>query len=262
MIFHVVPFVIAFAVYPRIAVTSRDDQIQKHLKPRTKSDERRSLCRVSTSKIPQKQRFSLLIDERPQTIHASGGDRHAPLTTNSVERDIIFPTPSIHPARAVDHQSSFESRLIVGVHPLEAKTAFYLVPTLFRDEKAPQRRAFTPRTITKMRRFLRTAPTGTVHHISTGHDRLPTEVPEEQPRCSRGNAIVDKQRIAFAHVVPLRKSQSLFRPFFYRFVLRAIRTFRKTIILPRPAQREKRHRRNEQQHGGYYPPLFVSFHRY
>ena len=139
MIFHVVPFVIAFAVYPRIAVTSRDDQIQKHLKPRTKSEERRSLCRVSTSKIPQKQRFSLLIDERPQTIHASGGDRHAPLTTNSVERDIIFPAPLIHPARAVNHQSSSESRLIVGIHPLEPKTAFYLVPTLFRDEEAPQR---------------------------------------------------------------------------------------------------------------------------
>ena len=246
MIFHVAPFVIAFAVNPRIAVTSRDDQIQKHLKPRTKSDERRSLCRVSTSKIPQKQRFALLIDQWPQTIHASGGDRHAPLTTHAVERDIIFPTPSIHPARAVDHQSSSESRLIVGIHPLEPKTAFYLVPTLFRDEEAPQRRAFTPRTITKMRRFLRTAPTGTVHHISTGHDRLPTEVPEEQPRCSRGNAIVDKQRIVFAHVVPLRKSQSLFRPFFYRFVLRAIRTFREAVILPRPAQCEKSHRRNEQ----------------
>ena len=262
MIFHVVPFVITFAVYPRIAVTSRDNQIQKHLKPRTKSDERRSLCRVSTSKIPQKQRFSLLIDQWPQTIHASGGDRHAPLTTNSVERDIIFPAPLIHPARAVNHQSSFESRLIVGVHSFQAKTAFYLVPTLFRDEKAPQRRAFATRAITKTWCFRRTSSSGTVHHISTGHDRLPTEVPEEQPRCSRGNAIVDKQRIVFAHVVPLRKSQSLFRPFFYRFVLRAIRTFRKTIILPRPAQREKRHRRNEQQHGGYYPPLFVSFHRY
>ena len=139
MIFHVVPFVIAFAVYPRIAVTSRDDQIQKHLKPRTKSEELRSLCRVSTSKIPQKQRFALLIDQWPQTIHASVGDRHAPLTTHAVERDIIFPTPSIHPARAVDHQSSFESRLIVGVHSFQAKAAFYLVPTLFRDEKAPQR---------------------------------------------------------------------------------------------------------------------------
>ena len=139
MIFHVVPFVIAFAVYPRIAVTSRDNQNEKRLEPRTKSEERRSLCRVSTSKIPQKQRFALLIDQWPQTIHASGGDRHAPLTTNSVERDIIFPTPSIHPARAVNHQSSFESRLIVGVHPFEAKTTFYLVPTLFRDEEAPQR---------------------------------------------------------------------------------------------------------------------------
>ena len=92
MIFHVVPFVITFAVNPRIAVTSRDDQIEKRLRPRTKSDERRSLCRVSTSKIPQKQRFALLIDQWPQTIHASGGDRHAPLTTNPVERDIIFPT--------------------------------------------------------------------------------------------------------------------------------------------------------------------------
>ena len=139
MICHVVPFVIAFAVNPRIAVTSRDNQIKKHLKARTKSEERRSLCRVSTSKIPQKQRFTLLIDQWPQTIHASGGDRHAPLTTHAVERDIIFPTPSIHPARTVDHQSSSESRLIVGVHPLEAKTAFYLVSTLFRDEKAPQR---------------------------------------------------------------------------------------------------------------------------
>ena len=65
MIFHVVPFVIAFAVNPRIAVTSRDNQNKKRLKPRTKSEERRSLYRVSTSKIPQKQRFSLLIDERP-----------------------------------------------------------------------------------------------------------------------------------------------------------------------------------------------------
>ena len=65
MIFHVVPFVITFAVYPRIAVTSRDDQIQKHLKPRTKFKERHSFYRVSTSKIPQKQRFALLIDERP-----------------------------------------------------------------------------------------------------------------------------------------------------------------------------------------------------
>ena len=72
-------------------------------------------------------------------IHASGGDRHTPLTTHAVERDIIFPTPSIHPARTVDHQSSSESRLIVGVHPLEAKTAFYLVPTLFRDEESSQR---------------------------------------------------------------------------------------------------------------------------
>ena len=139
MIFHVVLLVIAFAVNPRIAVTSRDNQIEKRLKSRTNPDERRSLCCVSTSKIPQKQRFALLIDERPQTIHASGGDRHAPLTTNSVERDIIFPAPLIHPARAVNHQSSFESRLIVGVHPLEAKTAFYLVPTLFRDEKSSQR---------------------------------------------------------------------------------------------------------------------------
>ena len=72
-------------------------------------------------------------------IHASGGDCHAPLTTHAVERDVIFPTPSIHPARTVDHESSSESRLIVGVHSLEAKTAFYLVSTLFRDEKAPQR---------------------------------------------------------------------------------------------------------------------------
>lgn len=246
MIFHVVPLVIAFAVNPRIAVTSRDNQIEKRLKSQTYPDERRSLCRVSTSKIPQKQWFALLIDQRPQIIHASGGDRHAPLTTHAVERDIIFPTPSIHPARAVNHQSSSESRLIVGVHPLEAKTAFYLVPTLFRDEKSSQRRAFATRAITKMWRFRRTAPTGTVHHISTRHDRLPTEIPEEQPRCTRGNAIVDKQRIAFAHVVPLRKSQSLFRPLFYRFVLRAIRTFRKTIIFPRPAQCEKSHRRNEQ----------------
>ena len=246
MIFHVVPFVIAFAVNPRITVTSRDNQIEKRIKSRTKSDERYSFHRVSTSKIPQKQRFALLIDQRPQTIHASGGDRHAPLTTHTVERDLIFPTPSIHPARAVDHQSSSESRLIVGVHPLEAKTAFYLVTAFFRNEKAPQRRAFATRTITKTWRFRRTSPTGTVHHISTRHDRLPTEIPEEQPRCTRGNAIVDKQRIAFAHVVPLRKSQSLFRPLFYRFVLRAIRTFRKTIIFPRPAQCEKSHRRNEQ----------------
>lgn len=35
MIFHVVPFVIAFAVYPRIAVTSRDNQNEKRLKPQT-----------------------------------------------------------------------------------------------------------------------------------------------------------------------------------------------------------------------------------
>ena len=139
MIFHVVLLVITFAVNPLIAVTSRDNQIEKRFKSRTNSDERRSLCRVSTSKIPQKQRFALLIDQRPQIIHASGGDRHAPLTTHAVERDIIFPTPSIHPARAVNHQSSSESRLIVGIHPLEAKTAFYLVTTLFRDEKAPQR---------------------------------------------------------------------------------------------------------------------------
>ena len=139
MIFHVVLLVITFAVNPLIAATSRDNQIEKRFKSRTNSDERRSLCRVSTSKIPQKQRFALLIDQRPQIIHASGGDRHAPLTTHAVERDIIFPTPSIHPARAVNHQSSSESRLIVGIHPLEAKTAFYLVTTLFRDEKAPQR---------------------------------------------------------------------------------------------------------------------------
>ena len=102
MIFHVVPLVIAFAVNPRIAVTSRDNQIEKRPKSQTNPDERRSLCRVSTSKIPQKQRFALLIDQRPQIIHASSGDRHAPLTTHAVERDIIFPTPSIHPARAVN----------------------------------------------------------------------------------------------------------------------------------------------------------------
>ena len=138
MIFHVVPFVITFAVYPRITTTTRGDQIEKRFKSRTNSDERRSLCRVSTSKIPQKQRFALLIDQRPQIIHASGGDRHAPLTTHAVERDIIFPTPSIHPARAVNHQSSSESRLIVGIHPLEAKTAFYLVPRSFVTRKRPK----------------------------------------------------------------------------------------------------------------------------
>lgn len=33
MIFHVVPFVIAFAVYPRIAVTSRDIKTKNVLNP-------------------------------------------------------------------------------------------------------------------------------------------------------------------------------------------------------------------------------------
>ena len=128
-------------------------------------------------------------------IHASGGDRHAPLTTHAVERDIIFPTPSIHPARAVDHQSSSESRLIVGIHPLEAKLRFILCPRSFVTRNRPKDEHSLPGRLLKCGVLAVLPPTWTVHHISTRHDSLPTEVPEEQSRCTRGNAIVDKQRI-------------------------------------------------------------------